>query len=50
MSYLFSRGSVNADLKGSMVFDLHKQADMLELSAAAGEIDRTYAFIDPPTP
>ncbi|MBG1260791.1 hypothetical protein [Nostoc commune] len=28
-----------ADLKALMVFDLHKQADMLELSVAAGEID-----------
>jgi len=77
MSYLFSQGSVNADLKGLMVFALHKQADMsvlvpcevqephpqppkskrgggydlphlinkrymLELSAAAGEIDLEY--------
>jgi hypothetical protein len=30
---------VNADLKISMQIEVHKQADMLELSTAGGEID-----------
>ncbi|MDF5734153.1 MULTISPECIES: hypothetical protein [unclassified Nostoc] len=38
MLYLSNLGSVNADLKVSMVFKPHKQADMLKLSVAAREI------------